>query len=445
MEKKEFLNATKALISKSSKAGEFFKSMKNRMGIGSPEKNATDAYERGMRIVPDNIRTSENEFAVKQYNVAVLRNMFKFERAEGRMQVTNKRVVFRAAGRSVGGRTTLQHEFAINEIAGIEARKNFKFSFIYLIFALLIINFTNSAINGKLPEIPEPSIEGIIGYFMDNNDNTRISSILSPSHIHKLRVREREVRNSSNNLPDEHTAAITTLNRAKVEEERAEREVEQGGVLRTRRVQTGIEWWGDPIFVNEQFRDLSAAEEALDAARTAREEAEKNESLIKGKLEAAEGDANRATRRRVFAERFWVFLMTILGIIFGIGALIPFFILNKRFGLKIFILNFSVFGWVLALTASGFAIFNIFKILAIIAIIICVLLFCFRPNLIISIKSKSGRETIDIRRDTLRNANRTGFSEVIPTDETESIIREIGAIILDIQQNGDSALEKWSK
>jgi hypothetical protein len=113
--------------------------MKNRMGIGSPEKNAADVYERNMLIVPDCIQQNENEIPVRQYNIAVMRNALRFERAEGRMQVTNKRVIFRAAGSSIGGRTTFQQEFAIDELAGIEAMCNYRFGFIYLLLGIIIV------------------------------------------------------------------------------------------------------------------------------------------------------------------------------------------------------------------------------------------------------------------------------------------------------------------
>ena len=42
----------------------------------------------------DLIRPVKNEIMIKQYDIAVLRNPFNFERTEGRMQVTNKRVIF---------------------------------------------------------------------------------------------------------------------------------------------------------------------------------------------------------------------------------------------------------------------------------------------------------------------------------------------------------------
>ena len=60
----------------------------------------------------------------------------------------------------------------------------------------------------------------------------------------------------------------------------------------------------------------------------------------------------------------------------------------------------------------------------------------------------SGEGPIDIRRNTLftkQNERGTGFDEVIPTEQTESAIREISAIIGDIQKLGDFGIEKWKK
>jgi uncharacterized membrane protein len=460
MEKRNLKESLKNHLGSDSKAGDFFKSMKNRMGIGSPERNATDTYERGMKIVPDCIRANENEIPVKQYNIAILRNLFKFERAEGRMQITNKRVILRAAGRSVGGRTTLQHEYAINEIAGIEARNNFKFSLVYLIFALLIVNLTSSAINGRMPAFPNifsllpTSEESILDYFIEDNSDTRILRIMSPSHVRNAYANERAAILLKEQGPAEHAEALEALNRAITAEERADRDVQEGGIMRTRRVTTGTDWWGNPTFRNESFRDrseegLRAAQEQLDTAAAARKEAEENEKLLKEKLDTAAQNAENAIKRREFAVKSWIVLMTIAGILLGIGGLIPFFMLYKKFALKLFILNFSIFGWTLAFTASGFGFFNIFKVISIITMIVCIFLFCFRPNLIINIKNKNGaNSSVDIRRDTIFTKNKergTGFAEIIPTEETEGAIREIGAMIGDIQKSGDSCLEKWIK
>ena len=41
------------------------------------------------------------------------------------------------------------------------------------------------------------------------------------------------------------------------------------------------------------------------------------------------------------------------------------------------------------------------------------------------------------------DAQYMGYNEVLPTDETEKAIREIGAIINDIQKLGDYGIAKW--
>lgn len=121
-----------------------FRGLKSNMGLEDDKTNPTGLYERGMRITPDSIRNNESEIPIKQYNIAILRSRLKFMRAEGRLQVTNKRVLFRATGRSMMGRTTLQHEFSIDEIAGLEARKDYRFSGLNFILGLLAINITST-------------------------------------------------------------------------------------------------------------------------------------------------------------------------------------------------------------------------------------------------------------------------------------------------------------
>ena len=98
----------------------FWKRYKVRLGLEEPEE-AENVYERGMKIVPDCISADEGEIPIRQYVVAKLRTLHKLNWAEGRLQITNKRVIFRAPGHALMGRTVLQHEFAIDEIAGVEA------------------------------------------------------------------------------------------------------------------------------------------------------------------------------------------------------------------------------------------------------------------------------------------------------------------------------------
>lgn len=319
--------STKPLIAIDGAAAQgFWESMKNRMGIGDPERNSTDTYERDMKIVPDCISANENEIPIKQYNIAVLRNLLRFERAEGRMQVTNKRVIFRAAGRSIGGRTTLQQEFAIDELAGIEAKRSYRFSFFHVLFGLLVVLFAAS-----------------IG----------ISIVLSGSDMGRY---------SS----------------------------------------TPIE-----VLMMSLFAFFSGYSVNIGA------------------------------------------LSVILGLLFGFGGLAPFFMVKGRFLLKLLPLGVS-FGSFSAIALTGNGLINLFLLLSLLITIFGLLLYCIRPDFAILVKNKGAMEQsppIYIRRSrgfwAWRQDGGTGFSEVMPTDESERAIREIGAMINDIQKLGDFGLEKW--
>jgi hypothetical protein len=479
----------KSRFGSGSKAGNFFESMKNRMGIGDPERNASDTYECGQKIVPDSIKPNEGEIPVKQYNVAILRNLFKYERAEGRMQVTNKRVIFRAAGRSVGGRTTLQHEFAINEIAGIEAIRNYKFSIQYLVGAILIVCLSTFIITRGAAicsgNFPSPQNILTAGEYM-----------MSPPHVRKAKMAESEAINQRKQAEE---------NAKKAEDNR--KEIQEIVDTNTERDRTNPRW---TYWFRNQYRTPQAI---LDIVQPERDKAVQEESAANRELETAIGKESKAIKSRESTEVIWKIIMTLLGLAFGCGGLIPFFTLFKRFGLKLFILNFSIFGFSLSLAATGIFIFNWLRLLSVLITAVCVIIFCFRPNLVISIKNKmgSGNGPVDIRRNEymskmmgmaafaigfipinifwganlinsvmgifgsslddiaggilasvipiiliiivlfaiLRKNNDpgldSGFAEVIPTEETEGAIREIGAIIGDIQKLGDSGIERWTR
>lgn len=116
----------------------FLYSLGQRMGIGDPTVDPVNKYERGQKIVPQNVTPNDTEVPVKQYDLCVMRSRLKFMRAEGRLQVTNKRVIFRAKGTSLMGGTTLQHEFAVDEIAGFQILRNFRFSILDLLLAIVL-------------------------------------------------------------------------------------------------------------------------------------------------------------------------------------------------------------------------------------------------------------------------------------------------------------------
>lgn len=265
----------------------FFVALKNQMGIGEPENDGVGLYERGMNIVPDCVKASEGEIPVKQYNLATLRTRWLFKRAEGRLQVTNKRLIFRSTGRSISGRITQQNEFAIDEIKGIQSARNFKFHFLDFLFGFIVAGLSASIIR----------------------------------------------------------LAITAM--------------------------------------------------SLNA------------------------------------------FGLVLGVLLGFAGLIPFFCVHKHFLLKLIPLGISVGAFGALMLSSAF--FVVFYIISLIIMLADLLLFSFKPNLVISVKARNPLPAINIQK----SGSGLGFAEVLSTPETESAIREIGAIISDIQELGDRGIEKW--
>lgn len=107
---------------------------KENMGMPNDNEKA-DSYERGKKIVPDCILPNEGEIPIRQYDIAKLRTVFKGAFAEGRLQVTNKRIIFRSSGFSLLGSDKAQYEFAIDEIAGIEIINDHRLGIFHLIVA----------------------------------------------------------------------------------------------------------------------------------------------------------------------------------------------------------------------------------------------------------------------------------------------------------------------
>ena len=104
-----------------------------------------DSFERGKRIVPDIIAANDGEVPIKQYNIAKLRTRITLSKAEGRLQVTNKRVIFRATGRSIMGKVTLHEEFSVSELAGAEFRNRPEFNIFNFFVALIITGLFGAA------------------------------------------------------------------------------------------------------------------------------------------------------------------------------------------------------------------------------------------------------------------------------------------------------------
>jgi len=83
-------------------------------------------------------------------------------------------------------------------------------------------------------------------------------------------------------------------------------------------------------------------------------------------------------------------------------------------------------------------------------LLITLFIIAFKPNLVLVIKTKGAGEAIDIRRKktvrfSAKDEDHTGYKEVIPTDGAERCIRELNAVIIDIQKLGDYGIEKWKE
>lgn len=121
-------------------AKKIYDTVRKSFGIPNAESVA-ESFEKNKKIVPDSIIPDEGEIPIRQYHIATLRSIFKGMYAEGRLQVTNKRVLFRAAGISLLGTTELQHEFSIEEISGIEIRRDHRIGLFHFLIAFFMASF----------------------------------------------------------------------------------------------------------------------------------------------------------------------------------------------------------------------------------------------------------------------------------------------------------------
>ncbi len=130
--------------------------------ISEAKKKRTTFSEKGKLIVPDCIKCDQDEVPIKQYDIARLQTLIKGAFAEGRLQVTNKRILFRSSGNSVVGPTSIQHEFSIEEIAGVEIRKESRFNFLSTLLLTLLTIFICSKFQPVVSHIYNSNFLGFI-------------------------------------------------------------------------------------------------------------------------------------------------------------------------------------------------------------------------------------------------------------------------------------------
>lgn len=106
--------------------------------------------ESGKNIVPDCVNADSGEVPIRQYDMVRLRSWSNFHFAEGRLQITNKRILFRTSGRSMIGETSSEYEFALEEIAGITLKKEPVLYFAVVFISSMLALFCASAVSAIL-------------------------------------------------------------------------------------------------------------------------------------------------------------------------------------------------------------------------------------------------------------------------------------------------------
>lgn len=102
--------------------------------------------ERDKKIVPDSIKADYGEIPIKQYKFAKLRSKLRGQHAEGRLQITNKRLIFRATGLSTLGKIITQEEFDVSKISGVAIKKSNRISFINIFLSFVVFGFITNKI-----------------------------------------------------------------------------------------------------------------------------------------------------------------------------------------------------------------------------------------------------------------------------------------------------------
>lgn len=144
----------------------FFEPIKNFFGFRESEMiDNTDPYESGKKIVPELVAPCEGEIPVKQYDIGKCRARLRLQWSEARMQVTNKRVLFRVSGRSVMGKDVSNYDYKIDEISGVNFAKGIQFSFLTYILGLFWLIFV-TAIGVGLGCIPVLNIILDVAFFL---------------------------------------------------------------------------------------------------------------------------------------------------------------------------------------------------------------------------------------------------------------------------------------
>ncbi|MCL2528452.1 MAG: hypothetical protein FWE42_08530 [Defluviitaleaceae bacterium] len=90
-------------------------------------------------MVPGQVKPMSGEVPIKQYHIANINNLLRINRTAGYLEITSKRIIYRAEKHTYISSSTTHNEFAIEEIAGLEVTNNHRFSIARCAIGLTII------------------------------------------------------------------------------------------------------------------------------------------------------------------------------------------------------------------------------------------------------------------------------------------------------------------
>ena len=141
-------------------------------------------------------------------------------------------------------------------------------------------------------------------------------------------------------------------------------------------------------------------------------------------------------------------LPVFLAFILGIAAAAPFFIFKKKYYIKALFLAFSMSMVSLSSAKSVFehpflAKVGIFlSALILILYVVALFLFSLKPSLSINVMTKCAS---DKPISIWSHQSMVSIMEVLPGEDADVAIEELGSMIMDIQKFGDFGIEKWKE
>ena len=142
---------------------DLFADIAKTSGAEAEKVSDHNLVEKDKRIVPDCVRPDDGEQPIKQYRLAKLRSRIRGQYAEGRLQITNKRLLFRATGIASFGKSVAQEEFAVNEISGIEVKKGNRLSGLNVFAAVLLGGMATITAQGIVSTLYDSA--AVVAYF----------------------------------------------------------------------------------------------------------------------------------------------------------------------------------------------------------------------------------------------------------------------------------------